>query len=71
MSTKARITSEFATQGEVASRLRIPATRTAELRRQLFELHVTQPDGSVVVQMKSETRGKTRKGNASARTKKK
>jgi hypothetical protein len=27
-------------------RLRIPADRVAELKRQLFELHITHPDGS-------------------------
>ena len=72
MSTKARITSDFATQSEVASRLRIPASRAAELRRRLFDLHVTQPDGSVVVmKVKGESRGKSRKGAVLARAKKK
>jgi len=46
MTSKARITSDFPTPRDVASRLRIPANRVAELKRQLFELHITRPDGS-------------------------
>jgi hypothetical protein len=72
MTTKARITSDFATPNDVASRLRIPASRAAELRRQLFNLHVTQPDGSVmIVEAKNMRSVKARKTAASARSNKK
>jgi hypothetical protein len=49
MPPKARITSDFPTPTEVASWLQIPEDRAAELRRQLFDLHVTHPDGSSTV----------------------
>jgi len=49
MSAKARITADFATQGDVASRLRISASRTAELRRQLTDLQILNADGSPLV----------------------
>jgi hypothetical protein len=49
MSSKARITSEFPSQRDVASALRISAHRAAELKRQLFDLHITHPDGSITV----------------------
>jgi hypothetical protein len=49
MSTKAQITSDFPTPSEVASRLRIPASRAAELRRQMIDLHGKFPDGSYIV----------------------
>jgi hypothetical protein len=48
MSAKARITADFATQNDVASRLRIPASRTDELRRQMFDLQIKKADGSVI-----------------------
>jgi hypothetical protein len=35
VATKARITADFPTPSEVASHLRIPASRVAELRRQI------------------------------------
>jgi hypothetical protein len=38
MAAKARITADFATPSEVASRLRIPPARTEELRRQMSNL---------------------------------
>jgi hypothetical protein len=41
MSAKARITADFATPSEVAERLRIPASRAAELRRQMIDLQFT------------------------------
>jgi len=70
MTTKAHITSDFATPNDVASRLRIPASRAAELRRQLFELHVSKADDNAkkIIYFSS---AKTRKGPASARSKKK
>jgi hypothetical protein len=72
MTTKAHITSDFATPNDVASRLRIPAARAAELRRQLFDLHVTNPDGSItIVELKKIGAGKTRKTALPARSKKK
>jgi hypothetical protein len=49
MPAKALITADFATPSDVASHLRIPASRVAELRRLLFDLHITEPDGSVEV----------------------
>jgi len=58
MSSKVRITSDFPTPGEVASRLHIPADRAEELNRQLFDLHVNHPDGSITVfQVKGLARG--------------
>ncbi len=45
VAAKARITSEFATPREVASRLQIPPSRAAELRQQLFDLQLRRPDG--------------------------
>jgi hypothetical protein len=54
MSGKARITADFATPRDVASRLRIPAKRAAELRDQVYDLQLRNPDGSVVtVEFKS------------------
>ncbi|HEX6642828.1 MAG TPA: hypothetical protein VF215_17050 [Thermoanaerobaculia bacterium] len=58
MSSKARITADFATPSDVASRLRIPPSRVAELRRLLFELHITKPDGSVEVKPMRGTLGR-------------
>jgi hypothetical protein len=49
MSAKARITADFATPSDVASRLRIPAARAAELRRQVIDLRYRKADGSVVL----------------------
>ena len=49
MSAKARITADFATPSDVASRLRIPAARAAELRRQVIDLQFRTADGSIVV----------------------
>jgi hypothetical protein len=72
MSAKARITSDFATQDDVAARLRISPSRTAELRRQLFDLHVTQPDGKLIlVEVKNTARGSRRKQGVAGRAKKK
>jgi hypothetical protein len=48
MSSKARITSVFATEEQVASRLRIPTGRVAELRR-MYNLYIAHPDGSATV----------------------
>ena len=48
MSAKAHITADFATQRDVASRLRIPAARAAQLREQVFDLHLRKADGSIV-----------------------
>jgi len=72
MSTKTRITSDFATPNDVASRLRIPAARVAELRRQLFDLHMTQQGGSVMVlPRKNGRRENSRKAAALTGAKKK
>ncbi len=58
MSSKARITSVFATEEQVASRLRIPTGRVAELRR-MYNLYIAHPDGSAtVVKNKRSRRGK-------------
>jgi hypothetical protein len=46
MAAKARITSEFATPRDVASRLRIRPSRAAELRRQVIELHPRKPEAA-------------------------
>jgi hypothetical protein len=59
MSEKVRITAAFPTEKEVASRLRLSAGRVAELRKQLYDLHITHPDGSVtVVEFKSRSGAK-------------
>jgi hypothetical protein len=58
MNSKARITSDFPTPGEVALQLHIPADRVAELNRQLVDLQITHPDGSItVIQVKNLARG--------------
>jgi hypothetical protein len=49
MTAKARITADFATPKDVASRLRIPPSRTAQLRRQLFDLHTVTVDKAPIV----------------------
>ena len=41
VAAKARITADFPTPSEVASRLRIPASRVAELRRQIDDVLTT------------------------------
>jgi hypothetical protein len=72
MPSKARITADFATPGDVASRLRIPASRVAELRRLMFDLHITKPDGSVEVkQMRSSSIARTPRPPARVAAKKK
>lgn len=43
MAEKAQITGEFPTPSEVASHLRIPATRVAELRRQIAQVTGAAP----------------------------
>jgi hypothetical protein len=47
MSAKARITAEFATPSDVASRLRIPASRAAELRLMVIDFESQRPGGSI------------------------
>jgi hypothetical protein len=49
MNSKARITADFATPSDVASRLRIPASRVAELRRLLGDVQGTRPKGIIEV----------------------
>lgn len=49
MSSKARITSPFPSEQEVASRLKLSSGRVAQLRKQLYDLHITHPDGSVTI----------------------
>jgi hypothetical protein len=56
MATKARITAEFPTPSEVASRLRIPPSRVAELRRQI-EL-IAASEGTVPVKRRRASRRK-------------
>jgi hypothetical protein len=69
MTSKARITSDFPTPREVASRLRIPVDRAAELRRQLFDLYVTHPDGSItVIPVKNSAGGAKSRGRSSKKT---
>jgi len=69
MSGKAHITAEFATPADVATRLRIPATRTAQLRRLMADVVIRMPDGSVnvfEVKRSGNTSGRNRsKGPAS------
>jgi hypothetical protein len=48
MSAKTQITGEFATPRDVASRLRIPAARVAELRLLMIELERGKTDRSMV-----------------------
>jgi hypothetical protein len=58
MNSKARITTDFPTPQEVASRLHIPADRAAVLERRVLDLHITNPDGSIsVIPGKSATAG--------------
>jgi hypothetical protein len=62
MSAKARITADFATPSDVASRLRIPAARAAELRRQVIDLQYRKADGSMVlVEFKAPRASSSRK----------
>ena len=49
MSSKARITSEFPSEREVASRLKLSTGRAAELRKQLYDLYIIQPDGTLTL----------------------
>ena len=49
MSSKARITSEFPSSQEVASQLKLSSGRVAKLRKELYELHITHPDGSATI----------------------
>lgn len=64
MADKARITSDFPSGDEVAERLRIPSARVAELRKQLHDIHISHPNGSVtIVEIKSARNGsKSRAG---------
>jgi hypothetical protein len=55
MTPKARITSEFATERQVASRLRIPTGRVAELRR-MFKIYIAHPDASATVARNKRSR---------------
>jgi hypothetical protein len=72
MAAKARITADFATPSEVASRLGIPAARTAELRRQIFELKADVPIPFVALKApREELSRKTATIYRSARAKKK
>jgi hypothetical protein len=72
MATKVRITSDFPTQADVASRLRISPARVAELRRQLLDVQATQPNGTAVLMpVKRVPETKIRTGVASTRSKKK
>lgn len=59
MSGKAHITSHFATTRDVASRLRIPADRVAELLKR-YDVLITHPDGSATV-LEFKTSGKKTK----------
>lgn len=52
MSDKARITSRFPSEQEVAARLRLSSGRVAELRKQLNDLHTGRPDGANVIDLK-------------------
>lgn len=70
MSEKVRIRTDFPTEKQIASQLKLSAGRVAELRKQLFELHVTHPDGSVTIfDVKShQVAGKVRSGRKSMRS---
>ena len=57
MTAKARITSEFATANDVADRLRIPAHRVDELRRQMYDLAITHPNGGITIFEIKHSRG--------------
>ncbi|HET8799059.1 MAG TPA: hypothetical protein VFO89_15300 [Thermoanaerobaculia bacterium] len=67
MSAKARITADFATQGDVASRLRIPPARAAELRRRVIDLHVRKPDGTTILEIADRYPGKAVKAGSKKR----
>jgi hypothetical protein len=71
MAAKARITADFATPSEVASRLGIPAARTAELRRQIFELKADVPIPFALKAPREELSRKTATIYRSTRSKKK
>jgi hypothetical protein len=60
MPAKTQITGEFAKPSDVASHLRIPAARVAELRRQVFALF-ERADGSVLVEIKGPPKSSSRK----------
>jgi hypothetical protein len=45
MSSKARITSEFPSEQELVSRLKLSFRRAAQLRKQLHDLHADHPNG--------------------------
>ena len=64
MSSKARITSEFPSEQEVASRLKLSSGRAAALRKQLYDLHVTHPDGSVTIVEYKRPRSGSKVGSA-------
>lgn len=67
MSGKARITSQFPSEQEVATRLRLPSGRVAELRQQLYDLHTARPDGATVIELK---KARPSKGASSRRVEK-
>lgn len=61
MNSKAHITTEFPTEKEVASRLRLSPARVAVLRKQLDDLYITHPDGiATVVEINNGPAGKRR-----------
>lgn len=49
MSSRVRITSAFPTERDVATRLRLSSGRSAELSKQLYDLHISNPGGSFTV----------------------
>jgi hypothetical protein len=58
MATKARITADFPTPSEVASHLRIPASRVAELRRRIAAIADSEKPRPVTPRRKQSSKKK-------------
>jgi hypothetical protein len=60
MAAKARITSDFPSAKEVASQLKIPSDRVAQLRKELHDLHIVRSDSKTGDARKDEKSDRAR-----------